>query len=351
MKESLFATKSCIIDNEMYFITEDNSIFGNINLNNGEVNLIENVPVNVIGKKLGSGTIVSYERFIILILENGALIYSYNIDDKNFCEINTKKMYENFGGWAGMFTVQDKLLCFDRNDGNVLGYDFIKNESFLDNTGIKEKILWSCKDDKYIYLLSWSLDKIYLYDILTKKITSKSILPDKKFKDNGNKIPMHSMECDEKSIYIMNSKYLIIISKENFSTELLYENKSEDNGCRLAIVNKTILIPPYFDNTFTFLDTTNQKVEQCIEERINKENSKWDGAIAGVISIQSDYCYTLIVGHDFLEVADMKKMSVSTLQLKFDKNNINTLLSKMLAKGEIVRETDLFSVERFLELM
>lgn len=348
MNSVLCATKINCVGNKLYFLTDEESVMGRISSETGQVEFLENVPDEISGLSSHSSVMVSINNKIYIVANAGSDLIVFDTDVSEFAVIHFELDVKPKGGWAGAIVIADKIYVFARENGLVLVYDtsnYTYKKKILD---ISEKIMWVCKQNGNVAILTWNCKKIYFIDLKTMNKKEQDIklgeLKSKSF------IPAHSINCDGEYIYILDAKNIYRFDMISSVVSVLYEHIDVDNGSRMIILDNTIIIPPFSNNRFILIDAKTGKINS-IEElpRDIEIASFWKGSKTGLPCENDKFVFMPIVDSNMILCIEKRTLLFKWIQLEFENDSKKRIVSKIIKKNAIVKEDSFITLKDFID--
>ena len=352
--KKLSTTNFVSADNKIYFIEETVGIFGRISPESGEVKFYDNTPSEIMGKSSFSAVLISNVNEILIICNKGKKIVKFDCKTESFSEmITTDELAGMVPSWAGYVRYQNYIYLFSRENGNYIQYDIINKTISKSNTEIKDKICWCCNDGEKIYFINWEMNRIYYFDAETKGLEECKVAFKSDESMSRSSLPLHTMVYDEGYIFFVYSRNIYRFEIKSKKLELFYSRTEDDNGARIIIYSKWIIVPPYAGDEIVIIDKDNISVQKVL--KISNKKILYDKASeyskTGIPCCIDDIIYfPLILTNGFIKIKpDEKKLAF----LEFDVNEASLIetMKVVMSTNTMITESSLMNLLDYLNIL
>ncbi len=347
MKNVLCATRFCYLDEQLYFLTEQESLLGRICIKSGRVFYDQYTLEDIMGHNVYDNQIHIMDKDIYVIGNNGKCVWRRSMEKQYIEKIYCDEI-ELIGGCAGIVCVDGGLYVFGRDEGQLLKISEDGKKVSKISTQIKDKIMWACEAKGVVYALTWDGKVLYEYNLKNgnMKAFSTGIIGEVEM-DSKSIIPFHGMCIDDSDIYIHDAKRIFRYDTKTKDTTILNCNNNKDNGSRIIILDKVIVVPSMNQERFYILRKKNGEICKTEFLPANIENMRgWIGS--GVPCYTSTCTYLPIVNSNMILQIDNRSSVFKWIELKFDKQEVENIMSQSIGKKKVIIESPLLMLPIFL---
>lgn len=257
MDDYIFFRVCACIGDDLYFFFCMESLFGKINVNNGNVTYLTNQSKRFLAKPGIFYDMISVENRYICTIDHAAsclLIYDTKNNEMSEAETGRKygKLYTNI---AGFFYLNGKIYVYPCDYSEVIIYDLNTKKISYSDTGIKDNISVVCPAENKIVAVSESSEFIYVSEIGNKNPVKINF----KFKGGNFK----RAKYNNGKVYLLDTKgTLCSFNLTDNTTELICELNQFGEFVELEIVEDKIIIPPYKAECFFIIDTSDYSINR-----------------------------------------------------------------------------------------
>lgn len=348
MKSILCATKFSYLHERLYFQNEVEGAIGYVDILNGRVHFIENLPTMLVDIDTRKGIMYSFQHKVLAICNKGRSIYEISLNDNIYDIIPTNNGTQENMEWAGIFNYHDKIYAFGRKNGFILKINLETKQVIFDNTGILDMLMWVVNFENFIYGVSWNCKYMYKYNLDTKQVERFNIKIPKQIQFESNtSMPLHGMQIIDGIIYMHDKKLVLKFDISTKKTNILYENEYGNNGSRIVILDNSIIIPTVEQTQFLIIDKQSGRVREI---RKLPQNIKivpgWKGS--GEPCYAEKIVYLPIINSDRVLCIKRDTLDFDWLQLKFDNTNIDKVMQNMLKQAILLKEGFVLNLKEYI---
>lgn len=351
MKDILSATKITCVGNKLYFLTDEEGAYGRIQIESGEVDFYESTPNLILGHTTYNNILVSANDDIYIVANEGKNIVGFNPVTAQFSQIECENERVMYGGWAGCLVFDNKIYAFSRENGKLLIIDALKKKSEQSYTGINEKIVWVCGNGEKVYMLSWDCKSIYFLNLKTMEIRNYRIDLSQYGKIKSySSIPVHSINCDDIYIYIMDANKILRFDIQEHILDQLSADQDGNNGSRILTARESVIIPPFKNNEFKII---NRETGECIMKIAFPSDIKfgnfWRGSRTGFPFVTDSCTFIPVMDSNVILSIDKETLEFKWIYLHFDEDSMRDTVSRIIDTKKIIEENSFITVDNFLK--
>lgn len=336
----------------LYFLSENHSIFGSIDIEKGNVKYYDDAIELLSGDPAYKSLTFCWMGQVYILLYNKQKLVRFDPKTQVFSVVDNLSVYNMDVSWAGWHIVNGVLYAVLRKCNKVYIYDLVTGEGRFEQLEVKEDIIWSCMCGDDVFLLTSSCDVIYVYDIKNGDISEVYIGLSKRYElFSLTPFKVHNMVYDGGFLYIHDAQSIYRISLKGGRVEKLYESSRRDNSSRLIICQKSIIVSPFRGSEFYIL---NKEDGKCIAvESYDKDIlfSDTEGSRVGVPVEDAMNIYVPIVNANVMLVIHKESMDFLWKFFKKSSSNKVPILGKLAASKVTIFEDSFFNLLSFLSAM
>lgn len=363
MSEVLSVTRMSYTAGKLFFLTEEESIFGELTISSegsnlfGQVKYLGELFPQMLGTPAHNRYMVSWQNLIYIFIDNGRRIVEYNINTSKYSEIGDEFIrdirVDLDGGVAGIILWKDKIYLFPRFDQRVIIIDVISKKLRFFETKIKSKIMWVCGRGNMAYVLSWDVQNIYYINLdLEMVLKYPSGIDVANLNKSKSIFQVHNMCCDDTAIYLYDAKAIYrfdILEKRN---TLLYQSKDCDNGVRIIVAENSIIVPPWNGNAIYIIDKKTGQIQdkRCVPNDLLNiqlpERNKMGVPCEG----ERHYFLPLIYSDRVLRI-DKVSLDFAWIKLRFNSDSFKENIKIIVRKNEVMQENPFIGLIEYLKFL
>lgn len=351
MKTVLDITRLICENDQLFFLTEESGIFGEIKKDSGDVIYYRNTPKSFLGHLTARSLMVGWNNEIYIFCSDNGEMIQYTPEANEFKKIYFDNELLADVNDSVMFQNKEIVYFFPRSGGKVIECNLPRREVKHRKINIEEKIVWACGYEQTVYLLSWDCNKIYCYSLVNHEAEeyASNIL-----KWGGicsrTPFPIHNMICDENNIYIHDADKVFSFDKERKETSVLFCSSNSDNAARIISCDNSVIIPPFSGEIFHIIDKRTGKLKNEISfpkgvTFLNKSSK------TGIPCENGHFEFLPVTNSDILLSVDKHTEEFIWTPLHIDTQCSDEILRELLNDKVIVNENSAFTLERYLRCL
>ena len=334
----------------LYFLTENESILGRIDLHSFRVNYYKDTPLKILGNPACGSRIIAEEDCLTIVDNRGRFAYQFDVETGVFSEELKGIEDANLSSdsCAGMVSHKSKHYIFLR-DGSVVLWDSIHKTFGYETIEINEPV-WACGDGSFSWIIANDLKYVYRIDFANNKVKTFDLRLSEKYDLISNTVfSVHCMESEGESLFFHDLKHVFSFNKFSGEIKLLDESIEADNGSRLLVAKDDLVVFPFQNGAIRVLDRGTGQIKKCI--RIPECNSFRPKAysMTGEICMSKLGYYVPITFSNRILMIDSNISSFEFVDVKCDIEQVELYNYLRMKSSKVLLENERTSLNSFLE--
>ncbi len=254
--DSIMLFRMCAaLEGYLYFFTTGGGAFARMDMATGDVQLIGNASKHIFGKDDASGWMMTIDRSIYALTNDGRYLVEYQADSGQMSETKIDCDYYKWGNIAGWFEKDKKIyiyprgqreeVIFNRDNRNVSRTEFATNFPFMP--------FRICKIENNVYLFGETGNCAVKRTLDTGK--EESVILGERIEDVRHIVPRDGV------MYILTAARRIYVWDYRINhIKLLCDAVIDDKAYSMAVLEDRIIIPPFHSDEIQIVDRESGKI-------------------------------------------------------------------------------------------
>lgn len=348
MEKRLRITKFVKNGKYLYFLIENISILGRVDIFDGTTDYFLDTPEKIVGKPAYYFQLFENKGLIYIIENSGKFIYQYNPEKEKFIELlydenNTEKS-ETCAG-----IINGEEISWVLRDGRCIKWNVDKNSLTTIRLNM-EHVAWVCGEGDNIWLLNYESDTLYYKNLNEDGLLSKC-MDLKNIKDllcSNTSFPIHGMCMYDGRIYIHDVNRIYEIDVLNKNLKLIHEDMDKDSGARILPLADKIVVPSFYGNKIKVI-SINGELLDTYKAPVSIRKDHDGNSVFGQFYVDEKCIVMPATEDDKVFFFDRNSMEFNCIKLINDNNKIKIVNHKIAYMVGQLTETSNYNLNCFLE--